>query len=767
MPSHPAAGARSRTSSVTIPPPGALKAKKKVTRESKAPDKKPAKSLRSEGRPKGNGSAEADIELSGKAQIMRPKAGAEYRCNARADTLDFRDRMYEPTLIEVPSTIPLEQYLDYRVPVLDQGKEGACTGFGLATVANCLLMRRKQKPDTTPVSARMFYELARRYDEWPGEDYEGSSARGAMKGWHKHGVCADEDWPYKVTDNDYGFTDARMCAARARPLGSYFRVNHKDLISMHAAIAEVGVLYATCAVHTGWQEVGEDGIIRQSDSMIGGHAFAIVAYDRDGLWIQNSWGDDWGKEGMCHLSYDDWLANGTDVWVARLGAPVNIDKPLSFATAHASTSGHSVAYAYANLRPHVISVGNDGRLQPGGDYGTSEREVKAIFEADLEPKVKAGQITRLVLYAHGGLVGEDAAVQRVAEYRGSLLDAGAYPLAFIWHSDYWTTITNILQDAIRRRRPEGVLDKAKDFMLDRLDDGLEPVARLLSGKAAWDEMKENALRASATGGAADVVVKYIAKLKSLHPQLEVHLVGHSAGSIFLAPLAQLLATKGKIVGGPIAGRSGANLGIASMTLWAPACTVDLFNACYRPLIDAGAIARSAMFYLTDKAEQDDNCARIYNKSLLYLVAHAFEARPRIPVVFNEGVPILGMDRTLRHDPDLAQWIRGGKMDLVPSPNDVAVGTQAAARATHHGDFDDDIATVSATFLRILAASAGKAPAKSARAEAKPKPPVPGQVDKDLDKERMPAAVRNLVFEKSASRLRGRRLEIDAQTKVGA
>ena len=36
----------------------------------------------------------------------------------------------------------------------------------------------------------MFYELAKLYDEWPGQDYEGSSCRGALKGWHKHGVCS-------------------------------------------------------------------------------------------------------------------------------------------------------------------------------------------------------------------------------------------------------------------------------------------------------------------------------------------------------------------------------------------------------------------------------------------------------------------------------------------------------------------------------------------------------------------------------------------------
>lgn len=41
----------------------------------------------------------------------------------------------------------------------------------------------------------MLYELARRYDEWPGEGYVGSSARGAMKAWERHGVCAHAEWP--------------------------------------------------------------------------------------------------------------------------------------------------------------------------------------------------------------------------------------------------------------------------------------------------------------------------------------------------------------------------------------------------------------------------------------------------------------------------------------------------------------------------------------------------------------------------------------------
>ena len=140
--------------------------------------------------------------------------------DARPDTVDFRDRMFEATLVEVPPRISLADYQQWKVPILDQGREGACTGFGLATVANYLLRGRKVDPDLAAVSPRMFYEMARRYDEWPGEDFEGSSARGAMKGWHKHGVCASDVWPYVAADRGL-LTDVRAEEAAKRPLGAY------------------------------------------------------------------------------------------------------------------------------------------------------------------------------------------------------------------------------------------------------------------------------------------------------------------------------------------------------------------------------------------------------------------------------------------------------------------------------------------------------------------------------------------------------------------
>lgn len=679
------------------------------------------------GEGKGNGNGDGD--------------GASRTFDARRDTMDFRDRMYVPTLIEVPTRVDLTAYLAFKVPLLDQGAEGACTGFGLATVANYLLLRREVEPDAVPVSPRMFYELARRYDEWPGEDYSGSSARGAMKGWNKHGVCAEADYPYRLSaKNKLGLNEARIAAAKRRPLGAYFRVNHKDLIAMHSAISEVGVLYATAAVHEGWKQVGADGEIVQQPGVIGGHAFAIVAYDNAGFWLQNSWGEGWGNGGMCHLSYDDWLENGSDVWVARLGAPVMLKRPLSFAVAHAAVSGQSNAYTYADLRPHLVSIGNEGKLKPGGDYGTTVREVMQIFEEDFPRLMQNVEKKKLLLYAHGGLVSEEAAVQRVAEYRPALLAAGVYPLAFIWHSDFWSTVTDVLQDAVRRRRPEGTLDAATDFLFDRLDDAVEPLARAGGGKMMWDEMKENALGASRPGGALRLVLDQLVKLQRTYPELEIHMVGHSAGAILHAPLVQLMTSERKrLRDGPMKGQAGYGMTLASCTLWAPACTTALFKAAYLPSVTAGQIGRFALFALSDKAEQDDQCACIYNKSLLYLVSNAFEEKERIPL-FRDGEALLGMERFIEADPELKALFASGRADLVIAPNTDAEGAPGASQARHHGDFDDDQRTVMATFARIATAT------------------TPGR---HQDLQESPLAP--LAFQASRSMLRRRRQVIDERT----
>ena len=616
--------------------------------------------------------------------------------DALPDTVDFRDLMYIPTLITVRPTSDLERYRSLGLPVLNQGSEGACTGYGLATVVNYLLAQLGDPPTGDGVSARMLYVMAKRYDEWEGEDYSGSSARGAIKGWHKHGICAEAVW--RNSDLGADIDGDRASDAFRRPLGAYFRVNHTDLVSMHAAISEVGVLYATTRTHSGWLDVreGAEEIVYQP-GQLGGHAFAIVGYDRHGFWIQNSWGQSWGMGGLARLSYDDWLANGTDAWVARMGAPVSFSRDSQIGVMTSAAPRSYESYVYADLRPHIVTADNNGVLREKGVYGLTEAGLKEVVRKSLPKKVKDWPVKRVVIYAHGGLHPEASAIQYNANYLAPALQAQVYPISIVWRSDAFNTIRNILHDALDRRRDEGVLGASKDFMLDRIDDTLEPLARAVGGKALWDEMKQNAVGCTRNAkGAARLVAGHLKDALAAGEIDEVHLAAISAGSVLHAELA-LHLEKLKVP-------------IKSVSLWAPACTMTVFNKVYRPMVERGAIEAFDLYTLDDVTERDDNCFNIYNKSLLYLVSAAFEEHVHIPFVRN-GEPLLGMERDVKAGVPAAFW-KGAKRRWYLAP------AAPESDARHHGAFDNDAATLAATLRRITGAAA---PAASA-ALAAPAPP---------------------------------------------
>ena len=630
--------------------------------------------------------------------------------DVRADVLDFRDNLYRPTLIEVPVDLTVEEFKKGEVPILDQGRNKGCTGFALATCANYLLRRRRVTPDPTPVSPAMLYALARKYDEYPGEDdSRGSSLRGAMKGWHKHGVCSEEKWPWDPARLYEALDGERGADARRRPLGAYQRVNHKDLTAMHSALAEVGILVASAQIPmSGWYYAtdGSGGIPRadrQNPFMApwGGHAFVVVGYDSAGFWIQNSWGRGWGLGGFGHLEYGDWLEYGMDAWVARLGVPIHLDRPPpERAPGRRRRTLHEV-------RPHFVGLDDYGQLQSRGPYSTSPEDVRVLVEEEL-PRITAGWPgRRILLIAGGGLRRPAQTIEQLAELRPHLLAQHIYPLVLLWQSSHYPRIVEILHRAAEQQRPEGADVGAFGFMLDRRDDALEGLARRLGGKAEWDRMKLAALDSTIDeeGGVRTLLQRLAVQLAD--PRSELHLVGHSAGAVLLAPLVQLVTGDGarRFDGGPMKDQLGLGLRIASCSLLAPACTVDLFREAYLPALTAGRLERLCLFTLTDEAERDDDCDDEYGRSLLYLAANAFEQRPRVPG--GQGVPLLGLAHCVEEQRDLVELftpgapVAGGfpRTEWIKAPNREPAPRGSAAH--HHQDFSSDAATRSSVLARVL------------------------------------------------------------------
>jgi hypothetical protein len=617
--------------------------------------------------------------------------------DARPDRIDFRDLPYRPPLKSLPYCYPddtiLETYLRTYVEadlVLDQGTEGACTGFGLACVINYLFWTRRIETGSRKrfdaVSPRMLYELARRYDEWPGERYEGSSCRGALKGWHKHGVCSGALWPYTIDDEgDVVFTPPKAgweLDALGRTLGIYYRVDRRSIVDLQAAIVNIGAVYVSCNVHNGWDKLlharptsppatmaGVPDIgLPTPKSKLGGHAFALVGFDTRGFIVQNSWGRNWGASGFGRLLYADWTAHGTDAWACALGVPGDPTAVRVANTRWRVPAGQSVVQfdrvsrvarnpaedpwpvdhefnfkgyeplSTADAYAQTLVTDNDGELAirdmtKGGNAAADQQAREALFD---RPRDWFGAhskgAAKLAIYAHGGLNGEEESIRRIRVLAPYFLANGIYPVFLTWRTGAADTLKDIMADWIRKipgfdaERAAGLAD----WLAEQKDRAIEPIARVF-GRGIWSEMRENAERSMVRGHGLDLVTTHLGALaKTLLDQkrkFELHFVGHSAGAILLGHLLEHMASV-----------QWAGPSISSCSLFAPACSVEFTNDRYVAADGSGRLPLNRLWlsYLTDENEKKDGLpspdTAIYGKSLLYLVSRALDDERKMPIL---------------------------------------------------------------------------------------------------------------------------------------
>jgi len=211
-----------------------------------------------------------------------------------------------------PSTpLPIRGRLWQYGPVLDQGNEGACVGFGCVAEAAA---EPVPVPRMSAATARAWYRKAQRRDVWPGESYDGTSVlAGCLEG-------------------------------RARGLYSGFRWA-KRAEQLAAGVVEDGPAIIGVEWREGSYDTNELGVLRPSGDVVGGHCVCVIGFvpvgytpdeeleaeleeldlldgvlavlkseDDDGAFIvQNSWGRSFGKGGLCVVPLSvmrDWVSSG-------------------------------------------------------------------------------------------------------------------------------------------------------------------------------------------------------------------------------------------------------------------------------------------------------------------------------------------------------------------------------------------------------------------------------------------------------------------------
>ena len=601
---------------------------------------------------------------------------------ARPDPPDSRDRPFRPSVGRAPAPT---LFPPLGLPVKNQGDTMACTGFGLSLVVEHLLRsaRRETRPAISPF---MLYSMARRYDEFPGSVQDkGSSLRGALKGWFKHGVCREDFFPgLEMPPASNKLSEDWWFDAVKRPLGAYYRIDTRSITDMHAALNEVGIIYASAGCHTGWDEGNNLPVMkRRPTSFKGvweipvqggeadhpGHAFAIVGYNERGFLIQNSWGPEWGSHGYAIFGYDDWLRNAMDCWVAQLGVVTRdhtaISKSISLRTDAQGRVALAASEVLRNreISPFIINMANNGALSNSGVFRTQPDDVRALVDVHLAQARKTwgleDEVVDVCIYAHGGLVGETKAADIAAQWIPMLYEKKIFPIFLMWETDFFSTLLHRLEDAVKDI-PRTTGFSLKNWWNQRLESLLARPGTML-----WGEMKQNADAMSAykpdvpdDEQAGGVLLYRHFKHGVANKKIRMHFVGHSAGSIVAAFMIDRLAQEG--------------MKFESVSFMAPAVKVSTFDERLRPHLQSGVIKRYQQFHLTDHAEQDDGSCGPYRRSLLYLVSESFEG--------GDTTPILGMQKFFDA---YAKKLAHTTVHVAPGP---------VSASTTHPAFDNDPGT---------------------------------------------------------------------------
>jgi hypothetical protein len=353
------------------------------------------------------------------------------------------------------------------------------------------------------------------------------------------------------------------------------------------------------------------------------------------------------------------------------------------------------------LAPHLVNL-NQGRFSVAGKARTSAGDVDRMFDVHLERELAAARERdgklRIVFFAHGGLVSEEGGLRVAHKHVQWWKDNGVYPVYFTWETGLVETLRTLLGGGQRALAPNGAARAIQDPFLEEL-------ARVLGGVKVWGGMKRSAERAAdpppkANGkekerreeaGGAWYTASRLKAFLERHPEdagrIELHAVGHSAGSIFHSWFLP----------------AALDLGVPpfeSVHFLAPAIRVDEFHRRLSGRLGRKGLRHLSIYTMTRHFERADKCGGIYHKSLLYLIHHALEPE--------RETPILGLRDSLLEDETLKRVFaldgRPSAVGEVIFSKSASESGRSASRSTTHGGFDDDRPTMESVVRRVLGKS---------------------------------------------------------------
>ena len=154
----------------------------------------------------------------------------------------------------------------------NQQQTSECVGYGWSHwLANYPLKQY--------VSPTGIYKLAQHFDEWDGEDYEGTSVRAGAKVLAYLGFVKEYRWATKIDD-------------------------------VIQTLLETGPVVVGTSWYEGMETPDKSGLVTVTGEVRGGHCYLLTGVNtQTGLFrIKNSWGTKWGLNGRAFIRIEEFAS---------------------------------------------------------------------------------------------------------------------------------------------------------------------------------------------------------------------------------------------------------------------------------------------------------------------------------------------------------------------------------------------------------------------------------------------------------------------------
>lgn len=238
------------------------------------------------------------------------------------------ERGFTPTPTAAMNTVPVaappplssplpSRYFITMPPVGNQGREGSCVGWAVGYAARTSYFsgsftRTNGQPDYANIASPEYIYNQIKVGSCAAGSYFVTNSRGtgALNLLQDQGVSTWQSMPYSDNGCDVQPTSAQRNEAAQFKIDRFERVTDISPASLKSFIAQDIPVIIGISVDMSFYNLGSN-VWRPSPNIhnnsFGGHAITIMGYDdnRSAYKIINSWGQRWGDNGYCWISYNE------------------------------------------------------------------------------------------------------------------------------------------------------------------------------------------------------------------------------------------------------------------------------------------------------------------------------------------------------------------------------------------------------------------------------------------------------------------------------